>query len=128
MEETVRQEFIRRARHEAYRILVFWQSKVIKPDGSFEGRIDAHGMVDPLAPRGLILTTRLLRTFARAINSGLWAREPYLPVVARLSPRSVHAAVSSVAESAAQGSAQRFAGNDANVGGGPSDGSLSWIF
>lgn len=68
---TLRTELVRRTRSEAERLLEFWATEVVKPDGSFHGVVDSLGHSQPAAPRGLILGMRLLWTFARAARVGL---------------------------------------------------------
>lgn len=54
------------ARHELGRILRYWLDNAVDPRGGFIGFIDADGTPDPGAPRGAILTSRILWTFAAA--------------------------------------------------------------
>ncbi|MCY0875812.1 MAG: AGE family epimerase/isomerase, partial [Firmicutes bacterium] len=55
---------------QGHRILQFWREHVVLPDGSFHGRIARGGVIDAGAPRSLVIATRILWTFSRAVNSG----------------------------------------------------------
>ncbi len=57
-------------------ILPFWLERMIDPNGGFYGRIDGNGKLCADAPRGGILTARILWTFASAYR--LLGREEYL--------------------------------------------------
>lgn len=55
-------------------ILPYWMDKMTDLDhGGFYGRRDGHDQLDPMAPKGIILNTRILWTFSAAARS---LREP----------------------------------------------------
>jgi mannobiose 2-epimerase len=50
-------------------ILAFWMSTSLdKNQGGFIGKLDNHGVLDPNAPKGLVLNARILWTFASTQN------------------------------------------------------------
>ena len=50
-------------------ILAFWMSKSLdKNQGGFIGKLDNYGVLDPIAPKGLVLNARILWTFANTQN------------------------------------------------------------
>ncbi len=71
------QHLVRQVRSEAMRLLNYWHRDVLRDDGSFYGVVDARGRIQEDAPLSLILATRLLWTFSRAMNSGLVASDQY---------------------------------------------------
>lgn len=62
---------------EGRRILRYWRDHVLLPGGGFYGRVTADGKADQAAPRSLVLATRILWTYARAITSGYADTEEY---------------------------------------------------
>ncbi len=50
-------------------ILPFWADRAVDPAGGFVGRIDGHGRVVAGAPKGAVLTARILWTFAAACHA-----------------------------------------------------------
>jgi mannobiose 2-epimerase len=53
-------------------ILAFWMSTSLdKNQGGFIGKLDHHGVLDPNAPKGLVLNARILWTFASAQNTNV---------------------------------------------------------
>lgn len=55
---------------EGERILNWWRTNAFDDDGQFHGAIENDGTPVPGADRGIILATRILWTFSRAITSG----------------------------------------------------------
>lgn len=50
-------------------ILAFWMSTSLdKNQGGFIGKLDNYGVLDPIAPKGLVLNARILWTFASTQN------------------------------------------------------------
>ena len=49
-------------------ILPYWSKKVCKGDTGFQGRISGEEIIDPEAPVGAIMTSRILWTFANAFR------------------------------------------------------------
>ncbi len=72
MESADLQQLSEAARHELENILTWWSSNMIdRQHGGFYGRIDGYGKLHPEADKGVILNTRILRTFsAAARNTG----------------------------------------------------------
>ncbi|GLV13415.1 cellobiose 2-epimerase [Alicyclobacillus hesperidum] len=59
-----------RAANEGRRILAWWRENALRTDGSFYGKVTNDCIPDPNADLGVILATRILWTFSRAIHSG----------------------------------------------------------
>ncbi len=55
---------------EGERILDWWRKRVMNDDGQFHGVVENDGTPHPAADRGVILATRILWTFSRAITTG----------------------------------------------------------
>ena len=62
-------------------ILPFWISRMSDPRGGFYGRIDGRGGLDAAAPKGLILSARILWTFSQAY--GMLGKPEYLQAATR---------------------------------------------
>lgn len=56
-------------------ILPYWSKKICKGDTGFYGRISGEEVIDPEAPVGAIMTSRILWTFSNAFR--LFRREEY---------------------------------------------------
>ena len=56
-------------------ILPYWSKKICKGDTGFYGRISGEEVIDPEAPIGAIMTSRILWTFSNAFR--LFRREEY---------------------------------------------------
>lgn len=56
-------------------ILPYWSKKICKGDTGFHGRISGEEVIDPEAPVGAIMTSRILWTFSNAFR--LFRREEY---------------------------------------------------
>lgn len=56
-------------------ILPYWSKKICKGDTRFHGRISGEEVIDPEAPVGAIMTSRILWTFSNAFR--LFRREEY---------------------------------------------------
>lgn len=62
-------KFVNRVSSELNNILTFWQKNAIDiKHGGFVGRIDHYGKIKPESPKGIILNTRILWSFAAASN------------------------------------------------------------
>ncbi len=65
MDTEVLKQFETSVRKELYENIVpFWANRTIDEKGGFIGRMTSDGVVDPKAPKGLILNTRILWTFS----------------------------------------------------------------
>ena len=65
MDTNVLKEFETSVRKELYEDIVpFWANRTIDEKGGFIGRMTNDGVIDPKAPKGLILNTRILWTFS----------------------------------------------------------------
>lgn len=62
------EDFASQAEHEVReKILPFWMRKVLdRQNGGYYGSVDHNGTIDPRAPKGGILTARILWTFSHA--------------------------------------------------------------
>lgn len=64
-----------------HNILPYWMNKMADPDGGFYGRRDGNDSLDPLAPKGAILNSRILWAFSAAYR--LTRDERYLEFATR---------------------------------------------
>ena len=62
-------------------ILPYWLQKTCKGDTGFHGRISGEEIIDPEAPVGAIMTSRILWTFSNAYR--LFRREEYRAMAER---------------------------------------------
>jgi mannobiose 2-epimerase len=68
---------------EATAILTWWDTHALQDDGTYVGEIAGDGTRHPTADQSLVVATRLLYTFSRAVNEG---RAPVERWQARLGP------------------------------------------
>lgn len=61
--QSLREETLDNLQHN---ILPFWMARMRRPEGGFYGRIDGHGNLHTDAPRGAVMTARILWTFSAA--------------------------------------------------------------
>lgn len=73
----------RAADAEATAILTWWDAHAVRDDGTYVGEIAGDGTPRPDADQSLVVATRLLYTFSRAVNEG---RAPVSRWQARLDP------------------------------------------
>ncbi|GMA58416.1 mannobiose 2-epimerase [Alicyclobacillus sacchari] len=62
-----------RVANEGRSILTWWRKHALRNDGTFYGRVTTDCIPDPNADLGVILATRILWTFSRAIHTGFEA-------------------------------------------------------
>ena len=69
-------------------ILPYWSKKICKGDTGFYGRISGEEVIDPEAPVGAIMTSRILWTFSNAFR--LFRREEYKTMAMQAKSRIIN--------------------------------------